>query len=155
MESRVTSFIADGRAESGRGPQHLGPDSGSASGRTAVTKVDEGVAPTQRGAAHLGTSTSASVSVGVAELTHELVREQLSDYLDDALGESTRRRIDGHLAGCPPCAVYLDTLRVTVRGVQQLQRPAAKAPRGAAARIVEQARRERAQRDQSAPGADG
>jgi hypothetical protein len=153
MESRVTSFIATGRSENGRGSQRLGPDSGSASGRTAVTKADEGVAPTARGATHLGTSTS--TGVGVAELTHELVRAQLSDYLDDALGESTRRRIDGHLAGCPPCAVYLDTLRVTVRGVHQLQRPAAKAPRGAAARIVEQARREQAQRDQTAPGADG
>ena len=105
-----------------------------------MTKADEGVAPTQRGAMHLGSATSTSASVGVAELTHELVREQLSDYLDDALGESTRRRIDGHLAGCPPCAIYLDTLRITIRGVQQL--PAAKAPRGAAARIVEQARRQ-------------
>lgn len=105
-----------------------------------MTKADEGVAPTPRGTAHLGTPTSASAGVGVAELTHELVRQQLSDYLDDALGESARRRIDGHLATCQPCAAYLGTLRVTVRGLQQL--PAAKAPRGAAARIVEQARRE-------------
>ena len=147
MESRVTSITAAGRAESGRGSQRLGPDSGSASGRTAVTKADEGVAPTARGATHLGNPTSTSAGVGVAELTHELVREQLSDYLDDTVDESARRRIDGHLAGCPPCAVYLDTLRVTVRGVQQL--PAAKAPRGAAARIVEQARRE-----PPPPGAD-
>ena len=49
MESRVTSIIAAGRAESGRGSQRLGPDSGSASGRTAVTKADEGVAPTPGG----------------------------------------------------------------------------------------------------------
>jgi len=140
MESRVTSFIAAGRAESGRGPQRLGPDSGSASGRIAVTKADEGVAPTPRGTAHLGSPISAGASVGIAELTHELVREQLSEYLDDALGESARRRIDGHLAGCPPCAAYLQTLRTTVRGVQQL--PASKAPRRATARILEQARRE-------------
>ena len=118
-----------------------------------MTKADEGVAPTPRGAPQLGSPTSTSASVGVAELTHELVRQQLSDYLDDALGESMRRRIDRHLAGCPACAVYLDALRVTVRGVQQL--PAAKAPRGAAARIVEQARREQAQRERTAPGADG
>jgi hypothetical protein len=147
MESRVTSIIAAGRAESGRGSQRLGPDSGSASGRTAVTKADEGVAPTPRGTAHLGTPVSTSASVGVAEVTHELVREQLSEYLDGSLGESERRRIDGHLAGCPPCVAYLDTLRVTVRGVQQL--PPAKAPRGVAARIVEQARREH-----NAPRAD-
>ena len=105
-----------------------------------MTKADEGVAPTARGTAHLGTPASASASVGVAELTHELVREQLSDYLDDGLGESARRRIDGHLASCSPCAAYLRTLRATVRGVQQL--PAPKAPRGAAARIIDQARRE-------------
>jgi anti-sigma factor RsiW len=105
-----------------------------------VTKADEGVAPAARSTAQLGNSTSTSASIGVAELTHELVREQLSDYLDDALGESTRRRIDGHLAQCPPCAAYLETLRVTVRGVQKL--PPAKAPRSVAVRIVEQARRE-------------
>jgi len=116
-----------------------------------VTKADEGVAPTPGGATHLGIQTSATT--GVAELTHQVVRDQLSEYLDGGLGEAARRRIDGHLATCPPCAVYLDTLRVTVRGVQQL--PAVKAPRGTAARIVEQARREQAERDQIAPGADG
>ena len=121
-----------------------------------MTKADEGVAPTPRGAAHLGTQTSAST--GVAELTHAQVRDQLSEYLDGGLGEAARRRIDGHLAACPPCAVYLDTLRVTVRGTQQL--PAAKAPRGVAARIVDQARHQQAQsqqaqRDQATPGADG
>jgi anti-sigma factor RsiW len=105
-----------------------------------VTNADEGVAPAARGATHLGTPTSTSASVGVADLTHELVREQLSDYLDDALGESTRRRIDGHLAGCPPCAVYLNSLRTTVRVLGQL--PAPKAPARARARIVDQARRE-------------
>ena len=112
-----------------------------------MTKADEGVAPTGRAATHLGSSTSTSASVGVADLTHDMVREQLSDYLDDALGESTRRRIEGHVRGCPACAVYLDTLRVTIRGVQQL--PAAKAPRGTTARIIDQARREHA-----APGPD-
>ena len=112
-----------------------------------MTKADEGVAPTPRGTAHLGSPTSTTASVGVAELTHADVRAQLSDYLDDALSEAARHRIDKHLAACPPCSVYLDSLRVTVRGVQQL--PAAKAPRGVVARIVEQARREH-----NAPRAD-
>ena len=103
-----------------------------------MTKADEGVAPSARGAAHIGTPTGSSV--GVAELTHELVRSQLSDYLDDTLGESARRRIDGHLAGCPPCAAYLDTMRVTIRALGQL--PAPKPPSGASARIIKQARRE-------------
>jgi anti-sigma factor RsiW len=101
-----------------------------------VTKADEGVVPTPHGGTHIVTSGS----VGVAELTHEIVRGLLSDYLDDALDESDRRRIDGHLAGCPPCVAYLHTLRTTVQAVGRL--PAPKAPHGARARIVEQARRE-------------
>ena len=140
MDSRVTSFVADERAENVRGSQRLGPEAGSASGRTAVTKADEGVAPSTRGAAHIGTPASTGASVGVAELRHEHVREHLSDYLDDTLGEASRRRIDGHLAGCPSCAAHLDAMRVTVRALGQL--PAPKAPTGARARIVEQARRE-------------
>jgi len=104
-----------------------------------VTKADEGVAPSFRGATHIGNPGS-SAAVGVAELTHELVRGQLSEYLDGTLGESDRRRLDGHLAACPPCTAYLNTLRATIRAVGKL--PAPKAPRGAHGRIVEQARRE-------------
>jgi hypothetical protein len=139
MDSRVTSIVAPGRAESGRGPQSLGPESGSASGRTAVTKADEGVAPTSRGTAHIVTPGS-SGGVGTAELTHELVRGQLSEYLDGSLGESDRRRVEGHLASCPPCTAYLDTFRVTVRGLGKLTPP--KAPARAYKQILEQARRE-------------
>jgi hypothetical protein len=139
MDSRVTSIIAPGRAESGRGTQSLGPDSGSASGRTAVTKADEGVAPTVRGTAQIVTP-GGSGSVGVAELTHELVRGLLSEYLDGSLGESDRRRIDGHLVSCPPCSAYLQTLRATVQALGKL--PAPKAPAGARRRLLEQVRRE-------------
>src|SRR5690242_15231772 len=122
MESRVTPIIAPGRTESGRGPQRLGPDSGSASGRTAVTKADEGVAPTYRVAAQVDTTGSPG-GVGVADLTHEDVRQQLSEYLDNALGETERRRIDGHLAACRPCTAYLNTLRTTVRALGKLPAP--------------------------------
>jgi len=139
MESRVTSIIAAGRSESGRGPQRLGPDSGSASGRTAVTKADEGVAPTHRGATQI-VNPGSSGGVGIAEVPHELIRGQLSEYLDDSLKESDRRRIDGHLASCPPCLAYLNTLRATVRALGVLPPP--KAPSGIRARIVDQARRE-------------
>jgi hypothetical protein len=139
MERRVTPSTAPGRAESGQSLQRLGPDSGSASGRTAVTKADEGVAPSFRGATHIGNPGS-SAAVGVAELTHELVRGQLSEYLDGTLGEGDRRRLDSHLVACPPCTAYLKTFRATVRALGQL--PAPKAPRGAHSRIVEQARRE-------------
>jgi anti-sigma factor RsiW len=105
-----------------------------------VTKADDGVAPAARGATHIGTPAGTGASVGIAELTHDLVRGQLSDYLGDTLGEAARRRVDSHLAVCPPCVAFLDSLRVTVRALGQL--PARKAPTGAIARIVEQARRE-------------
>ena len=144
MECRVTPIDAPGRAESGQGSQRLGPDSGSASGRTAVTKADEGVAPTIRGATQIVTpnngSGNGSGSIGIAEVTHELVRGQLSEYLDDSLSERDRRRIEAHLAACPPCTAYLNTLRATVRALGVL--PAPKAPSGIRARIIEQARRE-------------
>jgi len=147
MERRVTPNIAPGRADSGPGTEGLGPHSGNASGRIAVTQADEGVAPAARSATHIGTPASTGASVGVAELTHDLVRGQFSDYLSGALGEVARRRVDGHLAVCPPCAAFLDTLRVTVRALGQL--PASKAPTGARARILEQARQ-----DHGAPRAD-
>jgi hypothetical protein len=140
MESRVTSFIAAGRVESGRGSERLGPEVGSASGRTAVTNADEGVAPSTRSASHIGTPATTASGVGVADLTHDVVRSQLTDYLDDSLGDAARRRIDGHLAACRACSADLDSLRLTVRALQQL--PAPKAPARAGARIIEQARRE-------------
>ena len=104
-----------------------------------MTKADEGVAPSSRGTAHIGNPGS-SAAVGIAELTHELVRGQLSEYLDGSLGESDRRRLEGHLASCPPCAAYLNTLRATVQALGTL--PAPKAPASARRQILEQARRE-------------
>ena len=38
----------------------------------------------------------------------------MAAYLDDALAESDRTRLEGHLAGCPHCSEYLAQLRVTV-----------------------------------------
>ena len=139
MERRVTSNVAPGRTESGQGSQRLGPDSGGAFGRTTVTKADEGVAPHVRCATHAATPGS-SGSVAVAELTHDLVRGQLSEYLDGTLGESDRRRLDGHLAGCPLCTAYANTLRATVDGLSKL--PPQKAPARALRKAIEQARRE-------------
>ena len=140
MERRVTNSIAPARADAGRGAVSLGPDGGGMSGRTAVTEADEGVAPTARGAAQLGSPATTSTSVGVAHVTHEVVRGQLSDYLDGTLGEAARHRVDGHLAGCPSCVAYRDSLLATIRGLGKL--PAPKAPHGAASRIIERVRRD-------------
>jgi anti-sigma factor RsiW len=52
--------------------------------------------------------------VETAELTHEEVRAELSDYLDGELDEAQRSRIAGHLARCSGCAAHLATLRRTV-----------------------------------------
>jgi hypothetical protein len=137
MDSHVTSIIAATvRVESGRGLPSLSPEMSSASGRSVVTRADEGVAPVSRGA----TQPATQGSVGVADLTHETVRGNLSEYLDDSLSEALRHRIDGHLASCPTCTADLETLRATVQAVGQL--PAPKAPGGARVRILEQARRE-------------
>ncbi|MFN8636860.1 MAG: zf-HC2 domain-containing protein [Chloroflexota bacterium] len=106
-----------------------------------MTKADEGVAPTVRGATQIVTHGSPSGAVDVPELTHEEIRGQLSDYLDDALAESDRRRVEGHLASCPSCARDHDSLRAIVKGLSHL--PAPKAPARARAQILEQARRER------------
>jgi len=105
-----------------------------------VTKADEGVAPTYRVAAQVDTTGTPGGGVGVADLTHEDVRQRLSEYLDNSLGETERRRIDGHLARCRPCTAYLNTLRTTVRALGLL--PAPKAPTKARTEILERARRE-------------
>jgi anti-sigma factor RsiW len=43
------------------------------------------------------------------------VVEQLTDYLDDALDEQERARIDRHLEGCDGCARALEQWREVVR----------------------------------------
>jgi anti-sigma factor RsiW len=54
------------------------------------------------------------------ELTCKELVELVTDYLDGALSPDTRRRFDGHLAGCPPCRIYLDQMRQTIRAAGQL-----------------------------------
>jgi predicted anti-sigma-YlaC factor YlaD len=42
------------------------------------------------------------------------VVELLTDYLEGALDPVTMARVDVHLAGCGPCATYLEQLRTTI-----------------------------------------
>ena len=44
----------------------------------------------------------------------ELV-ERVSDYLEGALPERDRARLEAHLAECDDCGLYLEQLRETVR----------------------------------------
>lgn len=54
------------------------------------------------------------------ELTCKELVELVTDYFDGALSPDTRRRFDEHLAGCPPCRIYLDQMRQTIRAAGQL-----------------------------------
>jgi anti-sigma factor RsiW len=45
------------------------------------------------------------------------VVELVSDYLDGELDAGTRRRVEAHLALCPPCRVYVQHARETVRAL--------------------------------------
>jgi len=38
----------------------------------------------------------------------------MSDYLDGALGDTDRDRLERHLSGCPHCTEYLAQLRATL-----------------------------------------
>jgi predicted anti-sigma-YlaC factor YlaD len=54
------------------------------------------------------------VSVEASISCREVV-ELLSDYLDGALAEPERVRVDEHLTGCDGCTLVLDELRETIR----------------------------------------
>ena len=47
----------------------------------------------------------------------------LSDYLDAELTPETCKEIEEHLAGCPPCIEFLETLKRTVRLCHECQGP--------------------------------
>jgi anti-sigma factor RsiW len=41
--------------------------------------------------------------------------ELMTDYLEGALPEEERARVDAHLAGCDGCTAYLEQMRTTIR----------------------------------------
>ena len=43
------------------------------------------------------------------------VVDLLTEYLEDALPDDRRRRVEEHLAGCPDCPNHLEQLRQTIR----------------------------------------
>jgi anti-sigma factor RsiW len=64
---------------------------------------------------------------GVADVSHETIRDQLSDFIDDSLPEPDRARVDEHLRSCRSCRAYERTLRATVRAISDLPREQAPA----------------------------
>jgi len=55
------------------------------------------------------------------ELACRQVVELVTDYLEDALSRSARRRFESHLAGCPHCTEYLAQLRATIELTGRIQ----------------------------------
>jgi anti-sigma factor RsiW len=50
----------------------------------------------------------------VTDLNCDELVELVTDYLEGALDEETRRRVADHLAGCDGCTRYVDQMRRTI-----------------------------------------
>ena len=50
----------------------------------------------------------------VADLACKEFVELVTDYLENALPDTTRRSFEEHLAGCPFCTIYLEQMRQTI-----------------------------------------
>jgi anti-sigma factor RsiW len=48
------------------------------------------------------------------DLVCQQVVELVTDYLDDALSRSDRKRFEAHLRNCPNCTTYLEQMRATI-----------------------------------------
>jgi anti-sigma factor RsiW len=48
-------------------------------------------------------------------MTCREVIDLLTDYVEDALPEQERRRVEAHLASCDGCTTYLEQMRETIR----------------------------------------
>ena len=53
-------------------------------------------------------------------LTCREVIDLLTDYVEDALPEQERRRVEAHLASCDGCTTYLEQMRETIRLTEML-----------------------------------
>lgn len=54
------------------------------------------------------------------ELVCQQVVELVTDYIEDALSRSDRRRFEAHLRKCPNCTAYLEQMRATIRATGSL-----------------------------------
>src|SRR5581483_8199770 len=88
---------------------HGGPT--DASGRCAVTYVDSGTGSVGSDYSRVR---GRAASVEIAELTHDEIRGQLNDYLEDALDPAQAARVAAHVRQCAACAAELATLRATI-----------------------------------------
>ena len=42
----------------------------------------------------------------------------LSDYLDERLDDSVCAELEKHMSGCPPCQVFMQDLKLTIREIR-------------------------------------
>jgi len=80
----------------------------------------------------------------------------LSDYLNLELPPEACREIEAHIAGCPPCVEFADSLRKTVELCRKYQPRELPAPVGqeAKAELVEAYRKMLAARRSGPPGSE-
>lgn len=50
------------------------------------------------------------------------IRDRLNEHLDGTLGEREGERLEAHLAGCPACRAFANTLEATIRVIRELPR---------------------------------
>jgi len=74
----------------------------------------------------------------VGDLACKEFVELVTDYLEDALPETTRKRFEEHLVGCPFCTIYLEQMRQTIKTMGRL--PEEKIPPEALDALLEQFR---------------
>jgi hypothetical protein len=70
-----------------------------------------------RSASAVARSLKKGQSVAHAELTCKELTELITDYLEDQLPHAERVRIEEHLSVCPPCVIYLDQMRYTLKAL--------------------------------------
>jgi anti-sigma factor RsiW len=47
-------------------------------------------------------------------MTHRQIFKKVCDYLDGELDEETCEELKKHIAACPRCRIYVDTVRQTI-----------------------------------------
>jgi anti-sigma factor RsiW len=53
-------------------------------------------------------------------LTCKELIELVTDYLEGRMPEAERLKFEDHLSWCPPCVIYLEQIRMTVRAAGTL-----------------------------------
>ena len=57
------------------------------------------------------------------EIPCQQIVELVTDYLEGALDPEQRRLFEEHLADCPPCATYVEQIRVTAEQAGRVEEP--------------------------------